>query len=154
MKVVKLLGLLVAVIGIVDVIAGIVFLQQGFSKQDWMLTAMKDEKISIEATGVKSDIASGLINSPEKAQLAADTVRSHRHTIAPSYKDLLGTGKYDPTNPTQLTYAQAMNLENYLYLAVLGFGVITIVLGIGAFMIITGAALGLTGFMLVRIAKA
>lgn len=154
MKIVKLLGLLVAIIGLVDIVAGIIFLQQGFSKKDWMLSAMKNENISIEATGVKSDVATGLIDSPEKAQLAADTVRSHRHSIAPSYKELLGGGKYDPTNTRQLTYAQAMNLENYLYLAVLGFGVVTIALGVGAFMVITGIALGLAGIILVRTAKA
>jgi hypothetical protein len=67
---------------------------------------------------------------------------------------LLGGGKYDPTNTRQLTYAQAMNLENYLYLAVLGFGVVTIALGVGAFMVITGIALGLAGIILVRTAKA
>jgi hypothetical protein len=47
-----------------------------------------------------------------------------------------------------------MNLENYLYLAVLGFGVVTIALGVGAFMVITGIALGLAGIILVRTAKA
>jgi glucose dehydrogenase len=50
----------------------------------------------------------------------------------------------------QLKYAQALNLENYLYLAVLGFGVTQIAMGAGAFMVITGIALGVTGVVLLR----
>jgi hypothetical protein len=44
-----------------------------------------------------------------------------------------------------------MNLENYLYLAVTAFGLIQVVMGAGAFMIIVGLALGLTGMVLYRI---
>jgi hypothetical protein len=65
----------------------------------------------------------------------------------------MGTGKFDPTNPTHLTYAQALNIENYLYLAVLGFGVISIVLATGGFMIITGISLGIIGLVLIKTAK-
>ena len=48
----------------------------------------------------------------------------------------------------QLTYAQALNLENYLYLAVTAFGVFTVVKASGAFMIVMGLALGTTGYSL------
>jgi hypothetical protein len=44
-------------------------------------------------------------------------------------------------------------MENYLYLAVLGFGVTTVILGTGAFMIITGFALGVTGIVLLRLTR-
>jgi len=52
-----------------------------------------------------------------------------------------------------LSYAQALNLENYLYLAVLGFGVTDIVLASGVFMIIMGIALGATGVTLFALAR-
>jgi glucose dehydrogenase len=44
-------------------------------------------------------------------------------------------------------------MENYLYLAVLGFGVTTVVIGSGVFMIVTGVALGVTGLVLFRLAR-
>jgi hypothetical protein len=62
-----------------------------------------------------------------------------------------GTGKFDPTNPTDLTYAQAMNLENYLYMAVAAFGLIQVVMGSGAYMIIVGLAVFLIGLALYRL---
>jgi len=66
---------------------------------------------------------------------------------------LLAGGKYDPTNPKQLTYAQAMNLENYLYLAVVAFGLTQAVMGSGAFMVLTGLALVGTGVVLYRVTQ-
>jgi len=44
-----------------------------------------------------------------------------------------------------------MNMENYLYLAVIGFGLIQAVMASGAFMIITGVALGGTGLVLYQL---
>jgi len=52
-----------------------------------------------------------------------------------------------------LSYAQALNMENYLYLAVLGFGVTTVITGTGAFIVIMGIALGATGVVLLRLTK-
>ncbi len=117
-----------------------------------MVQAMRTEQITL---GVPSEeIAGGeVIDSAKEAKVAADTVREHRHGIAPTYGDLLAGGRYDPTNPTQLTYAQAMNLENYMYLAVLGFGVTQVVMASGAFMVIMGIALGGTGLVLYRLSR-
>jgi hypothetical protein len=147
-KKVGYLGIVIMVLAVISLVVGIVFLQQGFSKQSWMLKAMAEEKITFDINGQKT-----IINSAEKAQIAGDTVRQHRHSISPTYGDLLGGKQYDPTNPKQLTYAQALNLENYLYLSVASFGLVTVVLASGAFMIINGLALGATGFALVKIAE-
>ena len=89
-----------------------------------------------------------IVDSASLAEAAADVVREHRRSIAPTYGDLLGGQNYNPTNTTQLSYAQAMNIENYLYLAVTAFGVFTVVKGAGAFMIVMGLALGTTGYTL------
>ena len=50
-----------------------------------------------------------------------------------------------------MTYAQVLNMENYLYLAVLGLGLTTVAMASGAFMVITGIALGATGIALFRL---
>lgn len=143
---VRILAMAVIVLALVSVVMGIVFLQQGFSKQSWMVSTMKAEQITFEIDGTET-----VIDNAEKAQIAGDTVREHRHGIAPTYGDLLGGERFNPEDPLQLTYAQALNLENYLYLAVATFGLITVVLASGASMIVTGIALGLTGFALLKV---
>ena len=135
----KYLGILVMITALVSIVLGGVFLQQGFDKESYLVGAMEQEKITVE--GVE-----GVVDTAGEAQLAGDTVREHRHGISPTYGDLLAGGRFDPTNPTQLSYAQALNLENYLYLAVASFGVFTVVKGVGAFMIVAGLGLGVTGY--------
>lgn len=138
---VKTLGIIVILLGVVVLVMGIVYIQQGFSREAYLKDAMTQEQITME--GVE-----GIIDTATEALLAGDTVREHRHGIAPTYGDLLGEGRFDPTNPTQLSYAQALNLENYLYLAVASFGVFTVVKTTGIAMILIGLALGATGFAL------
>ena len=142
------LGVTVIVLAVIVAIMGIIFLQQGFSKQSLLTHAMKQENITFEIDGKQT-----VIDNAEKAQKAGDTVREHRHSIAPTYGDLLDGKNFDPTNPKQLTYAQALNLENYLYLAVASFGLVTVVLASGVSMLLTGIALGMIGFALIKIAK-
>lgn len=143
---VRILAMAVIALSLISIIMGIVFLQQGFSKQSWMVGTMKEEQITFEIDGTET-----VIDNARKAQIAGDTVREHRHGIAPTYGDLLGGERFNPEDPRQLTYAQALNLENYLYLAVATFGLITVVLASGASMIVTGLALGLTGFALLKV---
>lgn len=149
---VRYLGILVMLLGAVSLTMGIVFVQQGFSKQNWIQNSMKQEQITL---GIASgDVEKGeVIDTSKEAQVAGDTVREHRHGIAPTYGELLGGEKFNPTESRQLSYAQALNLENYLYLAVATFGLINVVLASGAFMIVNSLALGATGFSLYIIAK-
>jgi hypothetical protein len=152
MNIARGLSLLVVLIGVVAVVVGGVFIWQGMAKNNVLVTAMQEEKITL---GIESEElqAGEVIDSAAEAEAAGDTIREHRHSIAPTYGDLLGGEPYDPTDPEQLTYAQALNLENYLYLAVLGFGVTQIAIGAGAFMVITGLALVSGGAVLYRVSK-
>jgi len=145
----KYLWIMVVALGVVALALGMVFIVQGVDKSDWMKDAMQQEKITIgidEASVAKGDV----VNSLDEALDAGDTIREHRRGIAPTYGDLLAGGRYDPTNPEHLSYAQALNLENYLYLGALGFGVAQMLIGAGVFMLITGVALGVTGLALRR----
>lgn len=137
------LGIVVIVCAVVALAMGVAFLQQGFAKEAFLVEAMQQEQITIEGVD-------GIIDSAAKAEIAGNTVREHRHGIAPTYGDLLGEGRFDPTKTQQLTYAQALNLENYLYLAVTAYGVFTIVKVVGLFMIVMSLALGATGYALTR----
>ena len=137
------------ILAVVALVLGIVFVQQGVTKADWMKDAMRQEQITLGLD--EAAIARGeIIDNADEAKTAADTIREHRRAIAPTYGDLLGSGRYDPTNPQHLKYTQAMNMENYLYMAVLGFGVTDIAIAAGAFMIVMGIALGVTSVAINR----
>ena len=147
----RILSLFVVLIGVVAVILGAVFIGLGASRDAQLKEAMRVENVTL---GIESELEGEVIDSLTEAMKAGDTIREHRRNIAPTYSDLLGEGKYDPTNPQQLSYAQAMNLENYLYLAVVAFGLTQAVMGSGVFMVVTGLALGSAGVVLYRLQKA
>ena len=145
------LAITVLVLAVVSVAIGATFIYQAVEKEGWMREAMQVEKVTLGLP--ESAVESGeVVDSQEEAQIAGDTIREHRRSIASTYDELLAGGRYDPTNPQHLSYAQALNMENYLYLAVLGFGVTTVIVGTGAFMILMGIALSATGVVLLGLA--
>lgn len=149
----RYLPVAVLIIGVASLVVGIAFVAEAQIKSNWMKNAMRQEKITLglDANAVaKGDV----VDDAAEAQKAGDTIREHRHGIAPTYNDLLGGQPFDPSNPTQVKYMQALNLENYLYLSVLGFGVTKVVLITGIVMIIVGIALGTTGLLMFRLRKA
>jgi len=150
MKTIKTLSLLVLFFGLVAVVMGGVFIGLGVTKDSQLKEAMRIERVTL---GIESELEGEVIDSLSEAQEAGDTIREHRRGIAASYSDLLGENRYDPMNPQHLSYAQALNLENYLYLAVVAFGLTQAVTATGAFMVITGIALGGTGVMLYKLNK-
>ena len=141
----------VSVLGVVAVVIGAIFIGQGVAKNNQLVAAMQEEQVTlgIEAAEQKGEV----IDSLGEALKAGDTIREHRRGIAATYGDLLGGGRYDPTNSQHLTYTQALNLENYLYLAVVAFGLTQSVTASGAFMVIAGLALGGTGLVLYRLSR-
>ncbi len=148
----RYLAIVVLVIAVVSVAMGATFIYQSIDKENLMREIMRAEKVTYGLP--EENVKQGdVIDTPEEAQAVADTVREHRHGIAPTYQELLDGGKYDPTNPKHLTYTQAVNLENYLYLGVLGFGVTTAITATGAFMILVGIALGAIGVVLFELAR-
>ncbi len=150
-RIIKVLAILVIVLAILGIAMGAAFVYQGISKSDLVRTAMRAEKVTylLPEEEVK---AGNVIDTAAEAQKVADTIKEHRHAIAPTYNDLIKGGKYDPTNPQHLTYTQALNLENYLYMGVLALGVTQIAMASGAFMIIVGLALGTSAIALLKLA--
>jgi len=146
----RLLALIVILMGVISLALGAFFIYQGLSKNAWLVDNIRQEKITLGLT--QEQIAAGkVLESAADLQKAGDTVRTHRHQLAPDYNAALGGGQYDPTNIDQAKYAQAMNLENYLYLGVLSFGVVQIIEGVGAFMIVSAVAMGAAGVVLWRL---
>ena len=148
----KLIAVVVLIFGLVNVGVGGTFIGIGVSKQHYLKTAMQQEKITTELTDAQ--IAAGqVVDTMGEAQKAGDLVREHRHGIAATYEELLAGGRYDPTNVKQLTYAQAMNIENYLYLATASFGITYLSAGVGAALVLVGVALMAIAFIVYRWAR-
>jgi len=154
MKFNRYLSIMIMCLGLVALVLGGVFIVEGVMKNDLIVDRMAVEKVTL-AVDPNNPSTVTQINNAADAQKAADTIASHRRAIAPTYQDLLdmGNGRFDPTNPVDLTYAQAMNLENYLYMAVTAFGLIQVTMAAGVFMVVTGLALGGGGLVLFRISR-
>jgi hypothetical protein len=143
------LAILIIFLGVIAIALGGIFVGEGFAKDNLIKNRMNTENVSLAVDPDNPNVLTRVTDA-SSAQAAADLIASHRRAIAPSYQSL---GKFDPTNPTDLTYAQAMNLENYLYMAVTAFGLIQVTLASGAFMVIVGIAIICTGLVLWRLGK-
>ncbi len=152
MKFNRLLAIMVMFLGLVGIVLGGIFVVEGILKNDLIVDRMEVEKVTL-AVDPNNPGVTTQINNAADAQKAADTIASHRRKIAPTYQELLGGKPFDSTNATQLKYAQAMNLENYLYMAVTAFGLIQVTMAAGVFMVVTGLALGGGGLVLYRMSR-
>ena len=148
MTALRSLSIIVVLLGVVAIVVGFAFIGLGVARNYELKEAMRVEHVTL---GIEGEETNQVIDSLNESKAAGDTIREHRRGIAPTYEELLGGGRYDPSNPQQLTYAQALNLENYLYLAVVAFGLTQAVMGTGAFMILTGLAIGGTGIALYQV---
>jgi hypothetical protein len=149
---VKKLALVVMILAVAAIVIGGVFIGEGFAKNKLIVDRMNVEKVTL-ATDPNNPTVVTQVNNAAEAQKAADTIAGHRRNIAPTYQDLLGGKQFDSTNATQLKYAQAMNLENYLYMAVTAFGLIQVTQATGLFMVIVGVALAGVGVVLWKLGK-
>jgi hypothetical protein len=147
----RVLAIIIMLLGLVGVVLGGVFIGEGIMKNNLITERMNVEKVTLALDPNNPDVVTQVNNAAE-AQAAADKIATDRRKIAPTYQDLLAQsgGRFDPTIPQELSYAQAMNLENYLYMAVIGFGLIDVTLAAGVFMAVTGLAVGGAGLMLFR----
>ncbi len=140
----KIAVIIVLVLGIAVLAGGITSIVIGRADAGDVTKNLKGEKISL-AVFDENAPTDAIISNASQARLAVDTLIKHRQSIAPTYSDLLGGKKFDPTNPTQLTYAQAMNLQNSMTTAVLAYGLTTVLTVNGILLVVIGFALLLVG---------
>ena len=146
----KKLSVAVFILAAIVVVMGIIYVYFGISKSILVRDVMRDERITYLLP--REEVERGkVVDTAGEAQRVADAIRAHRHTIATTYDDLLKGGQYDPANAEHLTYSQAINLENYLYLGVMAFGLTAVVLTNGIILFVIGLCLLLVGFILYRL---
>ncbi len=152
----RFIGIAVIGLGIAALAMGIAFVVEGQSKANYIKDQMRAEQVTLAALGIEGAEEGNIIDSAAEAEKVANVVKEHRLNIAPTYADLMAmspTGRYDSSIKAHLSYNQAMNLENYLYLGVASLGLTTVTIVSGAFMIVTGLGLSLIGFAVQRLAK-
>ena len=142
MRNVLTIGIIVLAVAVIA--CGAVSIGLGQSNSKAVSDHLKDQKVSLRIFDENAP-ADALITNGSQARLAADTFAEHLKKIAPSYSDLLGGKKFDPTNPTQLTYVTGMNLEGQMNLAALAFGLTTVLTFFGIVLIVIGVVLLLVG---------
>jgi len=148
----RYLAILVIALGIAGLAIGVAFIVEGQAKSNYLAEQMRQEQITLGLT--EEQIEQGnVVDTAGEAEKAGDTIREHRRSIAPTYSDLLEGGRFDPANPEHVTYMQALNLENYLYLAVASFGLTTEVQVSGIFMVIAGIGLAVGGVAMLRLRR-
>ncbi len=136
------LGRVILLLGVVALVIGAVFIGQGVTKGNLITEAMQIEQVTFG--GEEGEGITGIIDNAEEAQLMANVLREHRLDIG-IYTEL------DREDPRRETILKAMTIENSLNLAQLGYGMTTVVIVSGVFMIIMGIALGGTGLGLYRL---
>ena len=146
----KYIGIAIAALGVIGLAVGGVFVGVAVHENSYITTQMRQQAVTLGLT--KDQIAKGqVVDSAAEAQVAASTLGEHLKSIAPTYGALTAkTGKFDPTNATQLDYGQGLNLQNAMNLVVLGYGVDQLILGTGAALIVLGLGLGAAGILLTR----
>lgn len=148
----KTLSALVITLAVIAMLVGTVFIYMGFSKQSEVKAGLAEEKVAYNFTDDKNASPTP-VESMTDLENMAKTLKSHRNFIAPSYGELTAKNKdhkFDPTNPSNLSYAQGMNLENSLRIALLAFGMTWMMIGVGAFMWLVGIALVLVSMVMMK----
>ena len=152
MKNLKAAAIIVLLLGVVGLGIGGAFVGMGWAKYNQITTYLRAEKVTLGLSA--ADIAKGkVVDNLSEAQNAALVLTKDRQSIAPTYNALLAGKKFDPTNPTELSYAQAMNLQTNIYTAVLAFGLSESIMADGGFMLVAGIAFVVVGIVLFRIMK-
>jgi len=134
----------IIVLAVVVIVCGGLAIYLGHTNSESVANRLAVEKVSLRIFDQNAP-ADAIITNASEARKAADTLNEHRKKIAPTYSNLLGGKKFDPTNPTELTYEMGMVLEGQMNMASLAFGLTTVLTFFGAVLVIIGFVLGVIG---------
>jgi hypothetical protein len=140
----RILTIGIIVLAVVVIVSGAVSIGIGHTNATDVADRLKQEKVSLRVFDENAP-QDALVTNAAEARKAADILNEHRKGIAPTYSDLLGGKRFDPTNPQQLTYVVGMTLESQMNMAALAFGLTTVLTFFGVVLIVIGVVLLLIG---------
>jgi len=135
--------MMVVVLGVVALALGIVFIVNGFITQGQIAESLAAEQVTL---GLPEN-PGGVVDTAQEAQAAQDTLEEHLRESYGTYGDT------ERGSPERDSYLDGTTLRNSLNLAVMGFGVSQMLLGTGAFMVVTGIALSGGGLVIRRLSR-
>jgi hypothetical protein len=124
---------LVAVaLGFVFIAAGAYMVSEGRSAKDQVHDTLVAERIT---TSEDASIPSAPVDDAATAQAQSDVIKTHvmESTEGKTYSEM------DREDPLRATYLNSVSLRTALNLAVMGFKLSDLVIGLGAFIIVVGA---------------
>lgn len=142
----KGLGIGVLLLGLVGLALGIVFIVNGVSTRAMVADELRTEQITLGLPTPDDEgyVEGALVDTAGEAEVASTTVKEHRRNDYGTY------GETARGSTERATFLDALTLENSLNLAQAGFGVSTMAIGSGVFMVVMGTALIGTGITLHR----
>ena len=145
----RYLATIIILLGVVSLVLGTVFIVQGSSVQASISEELRTENVTL---GLPTEDQEGYIegnvaDTAKEAQVAQDILEEH-------LRDSYGTyGDTERDSPERTLYLDGTTLRNSLNLGIMGFGVSTVIIVNGVFMIVVGIALGLAGLLFLRSAR-
>ena len=139
----RYIGLAVMAIGVVTIVLGGFFVQQGMAAKDEIKASLAEEQVTTTIDEVKVPVA-----DQATLMIQADVIKGH--TLA-KYGPWQSMERDDPNRATML---DGLTLRNSLYLARMGLDVSELVIGLGAIFLTLGTGLAIAGAVIVQIERA
>lgn len=129
----RMLWLVPIMLGVVFVVAGAYMVYEGRDAKNQVHDTLVAEQIT---TSPDASIPNAPVNDAATAQAQADAIREHslKASNGKTYAQM------DRSDPNRATYLNGVTLRTSLSLAVMGFRVSDLVIGLGAFIIVLGAS--------------
>lgn len=127
----RFLWIVPVVIGLVFVAAGAYTISEGFGARDLVRAELADEQVKTSDT---ASIPGAWVTDVATAEVQAATIKEHTFGQFGPYSGM------ERDDPNRETYLDGLTLRNSLNMAVLGFKISELVVGIGALIIGLGVA--------------
>lgn len=125
----RYLWIVPAVLGLVFVASGAYTINEGIAAADLVRAELRDEQVT---TGDDASIPNTLVQDAATAEVQALTIKEHTFGQYGPYSGM------ERDDPNRETYLKGLTLRNSLNMAVMGFKVSDLVVGIGALIIAVG----------------
>lgn len=135
----KLIGIPVALIGLVLVVSGVIFIVVGLSARAEVIAGLEDEEIT---TVMKEGEEPVPVNSAETAMNQANLIKQHSLENYGTYSSMARD------DPNRDTYIKGLTLRNALIIARMALQITLLIMGLGVLFFLIGISLGGLGIIM------
>ena len=120
-------------LGLLFIELGTLFMVTGLDAKDMIRTALAEENVTTGADAVEYGVPAGvLVTDAKTAEAQTEVIKKHSFNRYGRYTDM------DRDDPNREAYLTGLTLRNSLNMAVMGFGVADLAIGIGAVIVLMG----------------